>query len=242
MWTCVEEVPTTGSTNADVRARAVDGADEGLVVSAEEQTAGRGRLGRRWTAPARSGLAVSVLLRPTTRPAAEWGWVPLLVGLAAADAVASVSGLTVGLKWPNDVLVGERKAGGVLVERVETGRGPAAVAGFGLNVTLPESQLPVPTATSLLAEGATVDRRSLLRSYLAALELRYRDWSAGGSAREEYRRHCVTLGRKVLVLLPGAAADVAGVAEDVDASGRLVVAAATGARVALSSGEVQHVR
>ena len=245
IWTRVEEVASTGSTNADVRARAVGGADEGLVLSADEQTAGRGRLGRRWTAPPGSGLAVSVLLRPSARPAAQGGGMPLLVGLAAVDAVDAVvegTRLPVGLKWPNDVMIGECKVGGVLVERVETGLGPAAVAGLGLNVSMEEPQLPVPTATSLLAEGATVDRRALLRAYLASLDSRYRAWRAGGSPREEYRQRCSTLGRDIRVLLPGDAPDVVGVAADVDESGRLIVVVANGSRVALSSGEVQHVR
>jgi len=246
LWTRIDSVPSTGSTNADLRAAALAGEAEGRVLSADEQTAGRGRLGRAWTAPSGSGLAVSVLLRPEARPASEWGWLPLLVGLSAAAAVDAVAGLATTLKWPNDLMARDRKLGGILVERVETPSGPAAVVGFGLNVSLEQSDLPVPTATSLLLEGAPAERSPLLASYLRELEVRYRDWCTGETPRGEYRARCSTLGRQVRVHLPGDAPDVVGEAVDVDASGRLVVRVASpdgvGELVALSSGEVQHVR
>ncbi|MFZ0323587.1 MAG: biotin--[acetyl-CoA-carboxylase] ligase [Actinomycetes bacterium] len=243
LWADPEWVGSTGSTNADVRRRALAGEPEGLVLSADEQTEGRGRLGRSWTAPRGSGLAVSVLLRPVSRPAAQWGWLPLLVGSAVAAAVTDQTGLSIGLKWPNDVMVGDKKLGGVLVERVDTELGPAAVVGVGLNVSLPRDLLPVPSATSLLAEGVSCHRRPLLAAYLDSLEVRYRSWSAGESPRAAYRAQCSTIGREVRVMLPGGVADVLGRAVDVDASGRLLVEPdGDGGPVALSSGEVWHVR
>src|SRR3954453_10053754 len=150
LWTEVRVVEETASTNADVAAAARAGAPAGLVLTAERQSAGRGRAGRTWVAPARAGLAVSVLLRPAA-PRESWGWLPLLAGLAVVGPLATMSGLDLGLKWPNDVLVaGERKLAGLLAEVVDD----AVVVGIGLNVSLRADELPVPTATSLLLEGS----------------------------------------------------------------------------------------
>lgn len=253
-------VEETGSTNEDVRAAAVAGAPEGTVVVAEHQTAGRGRLDRRWVAPPRSGLTFSLLLRPTTVPARRWPWLPLLAGRAVVDGLTATTGLTVRLKWPNDVLVDERKLGGILVERVETPTGPAAVVGIGLNVTMIADELPTARAatgtetalmpTSLLLAGArTTDRASLLAVLLRALEARYQAWRAvggdpdagpGGGLRADYRAVCATLGRDVRVQL---APDqwISGRARDVDADGRLVVRTSAGDR-ALGAGDVTHLR
>src|SRR3954451_16851238 len=114
-WTDLRVVDETGSTNADVAAAARAGSPEGLVVAAELQTAGRGRGDRTWQAPLRSGLAVSVLLRPRVPPE-TWGWLPLLAGVSVIGPVSAMSGLELGLKWPNDVLVGDRKLAGLLAE------------------------------------------------------------------------------------------------------------------------------
>ncbi|MER7187063.1 biotin--[acetyl-CoA-carboxylase] ligase, partial [Streptomyces hyaluromycini] len=118
----IEVVDRTGSTNSDLVARAVaGGVDEGVVLVAEEQTAGRGRLDRQWTAPPRSGLFFSVLLKPAEVPVARWGWLPLLTGVAVATGLARAAGVDTALKWPNDLLVTvgdtERKTGGILAER-----------------------------------------------------------------------------------------------------------------------------
>ncbi|HEX7746217.1 MAG TPA: biotin--[acetyl-CoA-carboxylase] ligase, partial [Micromonosporaceae bacterium] len=143
----------TGSTNADVAQAAGAGEAEGLVVVAEQQTAGRGRLGRTWISPARAGLATSVLLRPgraapdrgwPAAPPSAYGWLPLLAGVAlvaAVDRVAAVEGV---LKWPNDLLVGDAKCGGILAETVPAAAGAtsAVVLGIGLNVTLRPHELP----------------------------------------------------------------------------------------------------
>ncbi len=152
LWSGVEVVRSTGSTNADLVALAgkEGGVDEGAVLIAEEQTAGRGRLDRQWTAPARSGLFFSVLLKPTDVPVARWGWLPLLTGVAVATGLSRAAGVDTSLKWPNDLLVSvggaERKAGGILAERAGA---DAVVIGIGINVTLREDELPVPTAGSL---------------------------------------------------------------------------------------------
>ena len=128
----VEILSEAPSTNAALAERARAGALEGAVVVAEHQTAGRGRLDRTWETPARSALTFSVLLRPNLS-ASSWPWIPLLVGYAVQAALADRLP-AIALKWPNDVLVEERKLGGILVERVDTPTGPAAVVGIGINV------------------------------------------------------------------------------------------------------------
>src|SRR5689334_11634680 len=154
LWREVRAVAETGSSNADLLAAAGAGAAEGTVLVAEAQTSGRGRLGRRWASPPRAGLTFSVLLRPGGVPAALLGWLPLLAGVAAAASVRTVAAVDATLKWPNDLLVGERKLGGILAERA----GAAVVIGIGINVWQARADLPPgAAATSLaLAAGAGV--------------------------------------------------------------------------------------
>jgi BirA family biotin operon repressor/biotin-[acetyl-CoA-carboxylase] ligase len=244
LWTGLVVRPETGSTNADVAAAARDGAAEGLVVVAERQTAGRGRLGRQWESPARAGLAVSVLLRPAEPPPNRYGWLPLLAGVALVETVRRLGALDAVLKWPNDLLIDERKCAGILAESV----GDAVVVGLGLNVTLREPELPRPDATSLLLAGSQcTDRDPLLRALLRTLADRYGHWRAhagdpdASGLRDAYRLHCATLGRTVRVALPGGA-DLTGTASDVDSAGRLVVTDTDGAPHAVAAGDVVHVR
>ncbi|MFF9374305.1 biotin--[acetyl-CoA-carboxylase] ligase [Streptomyces griseoluteus] len=250
LWTSVDVVQRTGSTNSDLVARAASGAaDEGAVLVAEEQTAGRGRLDRRWTAPPRSGLFFSVLLRPAEVPLERWGWLPLLTGVAVATGLSRAAGVDTALKWPNDLLVTvggeERKAGGILAERAgEDG----VVIGVGLNVSLRADELPVPQAGSLaLADAVSTDRDTLLRSVLRSLETWYDRWrSAGGdpvtsTLQETYAAGCATLGRQVRAELPGDRA-LLGEAVAIDGDGRLVIATAEGAREAVGAGDIVHLR
>jgi BirA family biotin operon repressor/biotin-[acetyl-CoA-carboxylase] ligase len=241
-------VAETGSTNADVAAAARAGAAEGLVVVAERQTGGRGRLGRVWESPARAGIALSVLLRPAV-PAARLGWLPLLAGVALAEAVRRVSEVDAVLKWPNDLLLrhggGERKCAGILAESLPDG---GVVLGIGLNTTLREDELPRPDATSLaLAGAACVDRDPLLRALLRSVEQWYGRWrrhagdGEASGARAAYTFHCGTLGRQVEVHLPGDRI-LRGRAEEIDPEGRLVVEAGSGQRQAVAAGDVVHVR
>jgi BirA family biotin operon repressor/biotin-[acetyl-CoA-carboxylase] ligase len=233
----VEVVDRAGSTNVLVGDRARAGERPGLVVVAEHQTAGRGRLDRTWETPARAALTFSALLRPAV-PLARWPWLPLLAGVACAESLAPT--VEVGLKWPNDVLLGGRKVAGVLTELVETRTGPAAVLGIGLNVSTAPDELPVPTATSLAAEGYDVDRTGLLVDLLDALARRLDEWSTGndGAAalHAAYDRRCATVGQPVRVSLPGGRV-LDGTAERVDEDGRLVV---DGTPVA--AGDVVHAR
>jgi len=237
----VEVVAEAPSTNALVAERARQGAPEGLVVVADHQTAGRGRLDRTWETPAGTALTFSMLLRPTL-PASEWPWLPLLTGLATAEALTAM-GYAAGVKWPNDVLIGERKVAGILVERVDTPDGPAAVVGLGLNTGMTADELPVPTATSLSLEPGPEgqpDRTDVLLGVLAAIRERYDAWQGGDDVATTYAAACVTVGREVRVDLPDGSA-VEGTAIAVDASGRLVVQAAEG-RHEVGAGDVVHVR
>lgn len=241
LWTDIVVTENTGSTNADVVAAARAGAPEGVVHTTDAQSAGRGRLDRAWSSPPGSGAIVSVLLRPDNVEANRWVWLPLLVGLAV-DATVQEFGVNSELKWPNDVLVDGRKIAGILLERVETPQGPAAVIGVGLNVTLRRDELPVETATSLLLEGATeTDRTIVLRSFLRNLEALYRAWSKSGGnpeggIRESYVRRCVTIGQQVRVTLPHADA-LEGLATGIDSYGRLLVDGQP-----ISAGDITHVR
>lgn len=226
----VEVLDRTGSTNAVVSARAQAGEPAGLVVVAEQQTAGRGRLDRAWTSPPRAGLTLSVLVRPDLPPV-RWPWLPLLTGLAVASAVREQASVDAVLKWPNDVLVDGRKLCGVLAEVPVAG---AAVLGIGLNVSTREDELPHAGATSLRLAGATTtDRDTLLRAVLRALGDVLRDVEG---ARAAYRQACSTVGQAVRVELPGGAA-VQGTASAVDDDGRLVVEGR-----AYGVGDVVHLR
>ena len=256
VWTSLRVVGQTESTNADLAVAAGAGAAEGAVLTAECQVAGRGRLGRVWQSPPRAGLAVSVLLHPG-RPAAgspgvpiqRYGWLPLLAGVAVVGAVRRVAEVDASLKWPNDLMVGPAKLGGILVEAVPTGSGPPVVViGMGLNATLRAEELPLPTATSLeLAGAATADRATLLRAILRDLADWYVRWRAAGGdpvrsgLRTAYQEHCATIGAAVRVALP-ADRSLDGTATGIDADGRLVVIGPDGVSTAMAAGDVVHVR
>lgn len=254
LWTRVDVVAETGSTNADLAQAAREGAPMGSVLVADHQSAGRGRMGRTWTAPPGTSVALSVLVRPEVSTE-RWTWLPLLAGLAVSDGIRQETDLPADLKWPNDVMLLGRKVCGVLAERVETTEGPAVVIGLGINVHLSADQLPVPTATSLaltLADlgvpGVPVHRTGLISTTLRSLERILRRWEevadvAGVGAEGlalAYRERCATLGREVRVSLSDGSA-VEGVARDVDASGRLVVDTPDGPRT-FAVGDVVHLR
>lgn len=254
------------STNRLVLEAAAAGAPEGLVVAADHQRAGRGRLGRRWEAPAGANLLVSLLLRPGLAWS-ELHRCTVAVALAAADACRDVAGVRATCKWPNDLVLGDRKLAGILAETTGASPGdaptrrpgPAAVVvGLGLNVgwAPPDSDgpsgladpspatagLPV-RATSLQREaGVTVDRGRLLATLLRHLEPRLAGLAipeAAAAMAGEYRSRCSTLGRQVLVLLPDRRLE--GRAVDVTDAGALVVDDGT-RRHLVTAGDVVHVR
>lgn len=235
----VEITEASPSTNAVVAERARAGEDEGLVVVTEHQTAGRGRLDRVWETPARSSLTLSVLLRPDA-PAQDWPWLPLLTGYAVQAALADRLP-DIALKWPNDVLVEERKVAGILVERIDTPLGPAAVIGIGINVSQTLEELPVALATSIeLETGEPVERTGLLGQVLGSLHGLQGLLRDPEALRAAYVDVCSTLGRSVDVHLPGG--DVRrGEALDIDSRGALVVSSAEGT-FTVGAGDVIHVR
>jgi BirA family transcriptional regulator, biotin operon repressor / biotin---[acetyl-CoA-carboxylase] ligase len=248
----VEVLDRSPSTNAEVTSRALAGEPPGLVVVAEHQSAGRGRLDRVWVTPPLAALTLSLLVAPDPVPLARWPWLPLLSGLAVVDAVRRVAGVEVSLKWPNDVLVrdggggddgGGGKVAGILVERVERPAGPVAVVGIGINVSSTRAELPVAAATSLALAGAPgVDRTALLVALLDSLGRRYDAWrvAAGQGLRAPYVEACSTVGRRVRVALPGGGV-LEGTAVGVDDDGRLRVD--DGSRVhVLGVGDVVHLR
>ena len=226
----VEVLASAASTNEVVADRALAGAAPGLVVVAEQQHAGRGRLDRAWVSPARAGLTFSLLLSPTA-PVSGWAWLPLLTGLAVVRALRDRAEVAAELKWPNDVLIGGRKVAGLLAEVPQPG---ALVIGVGLNVSTRRDELPIEGATSLRLEGAaTTDRDTLLRAVLREVSIALADQDV---AQADYRAACSTVGQRVRVELPAGAA-VEGVAEAVDDDGRLVVEG-----MAYTVGDVVHLR
>jgi BirA family transcriptional regulator, biotin operon repressor / biotin---[acetyl-CoA-carboxylase] ligase len=258
LWRAVDVTEVTGSTNADLLALASGGAPEGVVLVAEQQRAGRGRMGRAWVAPPRAALTFSLLLRPTAAAKIRHGWLPLLAGLATAEAVGAVTPVDARLKWPNDVLAGPAKLGGILTEAA-WGAGAAAgavVVGIGLNVSTEPDELPPPgpgpagslAATSLrIAAPPGPDRGVLLAAILTGFERSYRAWTrAFGDAersglRAGYTRRCTTIGRQVRVELPGARL-LTGLATGIDRDGRLLVRTGTGAELPVAAGDVVHLR
>ncbi len=241
----VEVEDATPSTNAAVAERARAGEEPGLVLVTEHQTEGRGRLDRVWETPARSSLTFSVLLRPDV-PAQAWSWIPLLTGYAVQAALADRLP-DVALKWPNDVLVdggdsgAGRKVAGILVERIETGSGPMAVVGVGINVDQTLDELPIALATSVSLEtGDPVERTGLLGQVLGSLHGLQGLLDDTESLRRAYADVCVTLGRTVDVHLPDGTVR-RGEALDIDATGALVVGTDDGA-FTVAAGDVVHVR
>jgi BirA family biotin operon repressor/biotin-[acetyl-CoA-carboxylase] ligase len=248
-----------GSTNTHLVA-AVNSADGEMwpdfsVVATDNQVAGKGRLGRDWSAPAGASLAVSVLLRPQTPagrplPPESLGWFGLLAGLAMARACNTVlpEGKKASIKWPNDVLIGEKKVCGVLSELVITPHGPAIVVGTGVNIALAEADLPVPTATSLVLEGAHTTLDVLLAAYLTEFSRITRVFvSAAGNVRssgllEHVTQACSTLGKSVRVELPSGENPV-GTAMGINESGSLIVEMSNCAEpLVVSAGDVTHLR
>jgi BirA family biotin operon repressor/biotin-[acetyl-CoA-carboxylase] ligase len=240
----IDVVETTGSTYADLLVRHAAGEDiDGAVLIAEHQSAGRGRLGRSWSTPPRSQIALSMGVDAGGLAPSAWGWLPLLTGVAVTDAVHATTGIEPGLKWPNDILVGAGKLGGILAEMAAPA--PVIVVGLGLNVTLTAEEAPDSRATSLLMLGSTMlDRTALLGSILAELSARIDRWRAAGGTDPglvaDYRARSLTLGTKVRALLPGDR-EIIGTATDLDELGQLHID--TGAQtIAVSAGDITHLR
>jgi len=235
----IRRFATIGSTNTWLMDQARAGAAEGLVAVADEQTAGRGRLGRKWVAPSGASLLMSVLLRPRGLAADRLHLATAAVSLAAADAVVKAAGIAPELKWPNDLVVAGRKLAGVLTE-VEWGDEPAVVVGIGVNCTWPPD-LPAEIADVAISAnhvaGRDVDREDLLALLLEGVAARLDGgWDAVAA---EYAERCATIGRDVRVELTDAA--FAGRATGVTSDGHLVVETGDGRRT-VTAGDVVHLR
>lgn len=233
----IHALDEVSSTQAEVARLAAEGAPEGLVVTARHQRAGRGRLGRVWWDQPGQGLLLSVLLRPPVA-STRVPQLGLVGGLAVIDAVAAETGLTPGLRWPNDVMVGERKVCGVLAEAATRADGGVdrVILGIGLNVNhewFPPEVAGRASSLRLLT-GRVHDRERLLAALLEALDARYREFLAESEdLRAAWRRHSVTLGARVR-----AADGREGVAVDLDETGALLVRAEDGALLRVVSGEI----
>jgi BirA family biotin operon repressor/biotin-[acetyl-CoA-carboxylase] ligase len=248
LYTAVNVVSTTASTNADLVEAARQGAADRTVLIADEQTGGQGRQARSWVSPAGTGLYLSVLLRPDRVPPTRLAWLTLLAGVALVRT-ARWAGAAAELKWPNDLLLGpdHRKGAGVLAEAADG----VVVLGIGLNI------LPLPAdvqlgpgglvPTSLAEAGATkLDRTDIagrLLGELARLEHAWRE-SAGDPAvdgvRDEYVGYCATIGQRVDVALPGST--LTGTATGIDEAGSLLLRTDDGHDHSVSAGDVVHLR
>ena len=231
------------STMDEAARLAEEGVEEGTVVVAEEQTAGRGRFGRTWVSP-EGNLLLSIVLRPTLF---SLRYLSMMAGVAVARAVARATGIQPSLKWPNDVLVADKKVGGILVESSLAGNEVRyAVVGIGLNVEFDPALASGLSgiATGLKKElGRPVSREQVLRYLLQEGDSLYRLLQQGSHPLDEWRGLLDTLGKQVRVKVAqqgpdGKARVYAGLAEDVDAAGNLVLRTPRGRRVALSAGEV----
>jgi len=236
----IEYRPTIGSTNDLAKQLGTEGAPEATLVIADEQTAGRGRLGREWWTPPGAAIAMSLLLRPAFPPALAYR-LTMLAGLVAAEAIDQVTGLRVGLKWPNDIVIAKseivsrrsevvRKLGGILTETSISGdRIEFAVVGLGVNVSLDFGARPdLPEATSLGMElGRDVDRLPILRTLVERFAARYAMIEQDKRLHADWSARLTTLGRQVAARR--GEETLAGLAESVDESGALLIRADDGA-------------
>lgn len=242
-----------GSTNTElarlVTAEPADAWPHLSVLATDNQTAGKGRLGRIWTAPPGGSLAASVLVRPGRGRVFNpegYGWLPLIAGAAMAQALADLvpSSAHVELKWPNDVQVNGLKVCGILTELLADG---SVIIGSGVNMALTAEQLPTPTSTSLALAGARVNADEVLCAYLGELEPLLAELSqaagvaAGTGIPAFVSRRCNTIGQSVRVELPSGEAPV-GTATGLDPRGCLLVELPNGDCLAVAAGDVTHLR
>jgi len=227
----------TPSTQDVARAEAKRGAPEGTVVLAEEQTAGRGRLGRSWVSPAGKNLYLTLVMRPPVR---RLRVLSIVSPLAVAEALEATVGLSCRLKWPNDVLVGGRKIAGILIETDLAGEAVRyALVGIGVNVNLDVEAAPqiAGIATSVRRElGRDGSREEGLAALLNAFEARYREALVGGAPFRAWRSRLETLGRRVRATFGERVEE--GVAEDVDAEGNLLIRRDDGSLATVEAGDV----
>ena len=256
-------VDSTGSTNADLLSSVTvepKSWPDLSVLTAEYQTAARGRLDRRWEAPPLSSVSVSIVLRPVNAegrplPTLSYSWLSLLAAVALRETLLETAGIPAELKWPNDVLVRGRKIAGILAQLgpMVDGSAPPVILGTGLNVNLTSAELPVPTATSVaLEQPLTLDRTLLLKSYLSHFAVLYRSFcnadgdpaagmAGGPSLHKRVAAVMVTLGKQVKAQLPGDH-EIIGHASRLDDYGSLLVVDGSGHEHVVTAGDVVHLR
>ena len=245
----LEFVESTGSTNTDLMRASTD-ADawpDLSVLCAAEQTEGKGRAGRQWESRAGDSLSVSILVRPQSVPSDRLGWLPILAGVAMTEAVSTfLPQSEVGFKWPNDVLVDDRKISGVLSE--VSSDLSAVVIGAGLNLAQKQEQLPIAEATSLRLEGATVDFATALETYLREFQHLYKSFiehsgdADKSSLRASAQERCLSIGRPVRAIMPDQTL-LEGKAIGLDATGRLMISVDGEEQLHLiAAGDITHLR
>lgn len=227
-------VDLTASTQSDL-AELVNAsvAKSGEVIAAEFQSNGRGRLDRTFEAPPQSALLFSFYIAPK-RAVSDWGFISFLAALAMREVITDQLAEKVNLKWPNDILIGDKKVAGLLAQQI----GEGVIVGIGLNVAMSTDELPVPTATSLLlADSNLLDRNLILSAFLNHFENLFKEWDSGGDFLEKYRQVCSTLGRQVRVEVLGRDS-IEGEAVSITAQGVLILKDGTEVNV----GDVVHLR
>ncbi len=229
---------TTTSTMDDAARLAADGAPEGLVVVADEQTAGRGRAGRSWIAPAGTSLLLSILVRPLL-PADRLLTLPLVTGVAVAEAVERFAHVQCQVKWPNDVLLNGQKLAGILIStKASVTGGAAVIIGIGINVTTPADALPPGAISLLTATGAAFDRRQLLNELLARFAARYQEFldSAGRPDLAAWMDRAAYLG--AMVEVQDGSRSIEGRLRGIDTSGALLLELADGSVRRIVAGDL----
>jgi BirA family transcriptional regulator, biotin operon repressor / biotin---[acetyl-CoA-carboxylase] ligase len=239
----IEYRPRVESTNDVARQLADAGAVDGSLIIANEQTAGRGRLGRAWIAPPRTSLLMSLILYPNLTPS-QTARVTMAVALGACDGIRAATGLDAQLKWPNDILLRGKKCGGILAEsstieeRVEY-----VIVGLGLNVNFARASVKgIPADATTIADelGAPAPRVLLAQAILRAIERYYLRLRAGENLRDEFAARLMTLTQRVRAQAPWGTEE--GIAEDVDDDGALLLRRADGSSVRLTAGDVTLAR
>ena len=186
-------IESLDSTNLEAARQAKAGAPEGLCIVAREQTAGRGRLDRKWLSTKDAGLYVSIILRPRIE-LRHWPLIPLVAGLAVGDALLQACDLKVDIKWPNDIYVNERKLAGILVETIDTPSGPLAIVGVGINLMSQHfpPELAGQATTVEAATNSTADVEVLLEKLVKAINERYESLQTEGGIESTMREWCAS--------------------------------------------------
>ena len=236
---------SVGSTNNIAYDLALKGAPEGTIVIANEQTKGKGRLGRKWSSPPKSGIYFSCILRPDIMPN-EVSKITLVAAVSTVKAIRKFSGLEALIKWPNDILISDRKAGGILTElKAEMDRVNFVILGIGINVNTPKNIIP-DDGTSIKSESKSssdFSRVELVKTLIKSLEKEYIKFKGGDflKIRNELKSYSCTFGRHVTVTTAHKG-KVKGKAIGIDKSGALLVKLDNGSKETFLSGDVKLVR